>query len=208
MIGYDCYLGREQSDAVWGPLRDLLVSEHFLDPRRYGFHATLRAPFELAHSVSVDDIVRHARAFARDQRPVPLADLTPRLLDGFIALTCPAPPASLASLAENCVRAFEPFRAPLSEADRSRRLRANLSARQLAHVETWGYPYVLEDFVFHMTLTGKLPADRTAAALQRITQEWAPLAGPVVIDAIAILEQPSREARFRVLERIPLGTDD
>ena len=120
-------------------------------------------------------------------------------------LVCPAPPPTLGELAADCVRELERIRAPLSDADRQRRLQARLTPRQIANVEAWGYPYVFEDYVFHMTLTGKLPVEKTEAALSRIAQAWQPLAGPVCVDAITILEQPQRDLSFRVIERLPLS---
>lgn len=201
IIGYDCYAGGAASGAVWSPLVDLLSESDFTEPRRYGFHATLRAPFELRDGTSLTALMSRARDFARTQQPVHLATLTPQRMGGFIALTCPAPPPELTSFAADCVRSFEPYRAPLSETDRQRRLQAKLSPRQTAYLDEWGYPYVLEEFKFHMTLTGNLPAEVADAVLDRITAAWAPVAGPVTLDAITVLEQSSREARWSYSSR-------
>ena len=62
----------------------------------------------------------------------------------------------VADLAQACVETFEPFRAPLAEEELARRRAVPLSARQEANLERWGYPYVAEDFRFHMTLTARL----------------------------------------------------
>src|SRR3546814_16854276 len=56
----------------------------------------------------------------------------------------------------DCVRAFDRFRAPPSETALARRRAAGLSARQEANLQAWGYPYVMEDFRLHFTLTGRI----------------------------------------------------
>jgi 2'-5' RNA ligase len=205
VVGYDSYSGGDRAPLVWGPLADVLAPEHLDEPARYGFHATLRAPFEPRPEATADALVAFAGRFAAKQQPVTLPSLVPQRMGGFLALTCPEPPAALAALAAACVTEFEAFRAPLSEADRKRRLQAKLTARQLAHLDAWGYPYVHDEFVFHMTLTGRLPPETAEQALARIAAAWGPLAGPHRVDAISILEQPRRDGPFRVLARLPLG---
>ena len=54
------------------------------------------------------------------------------------------------------MKAFNAYRAPLSAADRERRIKAKLSPRQIELMDQWGYPYVLDEYRFHMTLTGAL----------------------------------------------------
>ncbi|MDN3721086.1 DUF1045 domain-containing protein [Roseibium salinum] len=60
----------------------------------------------------------------------------------FLALTPNQPEAALNGFAALCVRSFEPFRAPLTEADLERRRRSGLTPRQDLYVTEWGYPYV------------------------------------------------------------------
>jgi hypothetical protein len=131
---------------------------------------------------------------------VPIGDLHVTKLSGFLALVCAENSARLSDLAAACVRDFEPLRAPLTPADRARRLGASLTARQRRHLDDWGYPYVLDDFTFHMTLTGRLD-DRAAVVLPLLQQMYEEIASPVTIDAISVLEQPIRSAPFHVIGR-------
>src|SRR5690606_14670812 len=131
---------------------------------RYGFHATLKAPMELAPGRSPAELVPAVDAFARSRAPVTIGKLKIAALGGFLALVPVEQSDELTRFAMDCVTAFEPFRAPLDDASRSRRLDAQLSARQAELLEAYGYPYVAEEFRFHMTLTDSLsPTDQTEA---------------------------------------------
>src|SRR5262249_46749370 len=109
--------------------------------------------------------------------------------------------AALDRLAASCVKHFDGFRAPLTGADRGRRLAAHLTARQIGYVERWGYPYVFEDFQFHMTLTGALSADCRQSMLAYLQGGLARSHGdgPISIDRLALLRQDNPGARFVVL---------
>jgi hypothetical protein len=100
-----------------------------------------------------------------------------RRLGGFIAVVPTEPSAALADLAAATVKALDPFRAAPSEAELARRRKARLSDRQEVLLKKWGYPYVMEEFRFHLTLTGRLDpdtADRARAALARHFAEVLP----------------------------------
>ena len=72
------------------------------------------------------------------------------------------PSPAMDALASACVRHFELFRAPLTPSDRERRHPDKLTAEQIGMLDAWGYPFVLDQFQFHMTLTSDLePRDRT-----------------------------------------------
>ena len=86
------------------------------------------------------------------------------LIGGFVAIVPATPSPGLDELAADCVTGFERFRLPMTAQERSRRLAAGLSQHQTANLERWGYPYVFEEFRFHMTLTdasGRIGARRS-----------------------------------------------
>jgi len=174
-------------------------------PRHYGFHATLKPPFALSPQHGAADLLAAVAAFANRQAPVVAPPLTLGRLDGFLALVLAAPSDGVGSLAAACVAAFEGFRAPASAEDMARREAAGLSPRQRALLHRWGYPYVIEEYRFHMTLTGRIDAaesDTVAAAL-------APLAAalcrdPLIIDALSVFVQGDRSQPFRLAARYPL----
>ena len=175
------------------------------EPRRYGFHGTLKAPFELADGCSEALLIEAARGFAATRHGFSLPDLSVSAMKSFVALTPDARHPDLDGLAADCVVAFEPFRAPLGEAERARRVAPLTDPAHIASVDRWGYPWVFEDFRFHMTLTGSLEATRRDAVRDGLAAFLDGVARPLAVDAIAIFHQTHRDAPFRVLERFPFA---
>lgn len=200
-IGYDAATARDlpfpaepPSDAAdWAELTD--------DPRRYGFHGTLKAPFELAGGTSEADLLEAVMVFA-DRRPaVTVPALTVATLGSFVALVPAEPCDELLALAADCVRVFDPFRAPMAAADRARRLKSPLTDRQVGHLDDWGYPYVFEDFRYHMTLTGALPEARREPVRSALAERYRAIAAPFRLDALVVFRQARRDQRFTILGR-------
>ena len=179
------------------------------EPRRYGFHATIKAPFRLAEDASLADLSAALAELARQSRPFaagPLAVSTLALGEAgaFVALTPPAPSPEIARLEERVVRGLDPFRAPLNDAERARRDPARLTARQRESFERWGYPYALADFRLHFTLTNAIDdAERIAAALAREFAGASPTR-TLIVDALALFVQKP-DGEFVVDQRFPLG---
>jgi hypothetical protein len=123
-------------------------------------------------------------------------------ISGFIAVIPAEPSAELELLAAEATKAFDPFRAPLSPEDRARRNPDRLTPRQRDYLDRWGYPYVFEEFRFHMTLTGRLPAERREPVVAMLRERFAATgAGPLTVDSISLCRQESPNSRFRVIGR-------
>jgi putative phosphonate metabolism protein len=175
------------------------------EPRRYGFHATLKAPFRLALGTSGAELLAAVQKFCTHQPPVDVGPLDVTLIGAFVALMPASAPPSLAPFAAECTALFDGFRAPLSEAERERRRPERLSPRQNALLERWGYPYVFEEFRLHLTLTGPLAAEQRTVWHERLARAWDRLAaGPARIDAVSVLRQDRPGADFRLIERIEM----
>jgi putative phosphonate metabolism protein len=200
-LGYDCFTGTDVPTldslpvdaAAWRAMTD--------EPRRYGFHATLKAPFRLAAERDEAELLGAFAAFGRAIQSFPTIAPAVRLLGRFVAIVPASANAALDRLAESCVTHFDGFRAPLSDAERGRRLAAHLTAQQIANVERWGYPYVFDEFRFHMTFTGVLAADRHALVLAYLRENFARIRGehPIPIDHLALMRQDGPDARFVVI---------
>ncbi|MEM9221661.1 MAG: DUF1045 domain-containing protein [Pseudomonadota bacterium] len=126
-------------------------------PAQYGFHATMRAPFRLRADQGEAQLLRTFGAFAARQGLVSVP-LEVGRLGNFLALVS-SDPTPLAAAANAALEAFEPFRAPLSEAERARRNPEKLDERGRELLDRWGYPYVEERFTFHMTLSGPVKGE-------------------------------------------------
>jgi hypothetical protein len=195
---YAIYFAPARDSLLWERAQDWL-NQPDLEPltvsaRKYGFHATLKAPMTLALDYAELDAA--LMAFVDEQSAVTLSGLAPRLIDGFLALTTEPQPDRLTSFAAEIVEAFEAFREPLSEGERARRLKAPLTPRQVELVDQYGYPYVLEQFLFHMTLTDRLPAEMREPMRERAADWFADvLAEPVRLDRLVVSPNQSRAPR-------------
>lgn len=187
-------------DGVPDPVWKAATSE----ARRYGFHATLKPPFRLAPGATEDALIEATESFCQATPPIPLGTLSVEPLSGFIALR-PKRDEPVTAFAQACVRAFEGYRAPATDEEIARRRPDTLSPRQRQLLEQWGYPYVMEEFRFHMTLTGHLTDSASDMFLKILESRYAPLGDQVVsIDDICLFRQETRKDNFILTGRYAL----
>ena len=82
------------------------------EPRRYGFHATLKAPFRLAPGTSREQLQAALRQFVQRRPPCPIGPMQVTTLGGFFALAPRKPAPFLQAFAGQVVSEFDRFRAP------------------------------------------------------------------------------------------------
>jgi len=200
LLGYDAYSG----DEVSFPQEAIQVAPDWrdvtADPRKYGFHGTLKAPMALVSGKTKAELMAACAAFAGKARSIPTIRPVVDAISGFIAVIPAEPVDALQQLAADCVREFDSFRPTLTAEDRARRKPEKLSERQRDYLDRWGYPYVMEEFRFHMTLTGRLDADRRGPILAMLRARFAALGiETLAIDRIALFRQDDAKARFRII---------
>jgi putative phosphonate metabolism protein len=209
LLGYDGWTGKNLPFPEYVAQTAPDWHELTVDPRKYGFHATLKAPFALAVGRSEDELLAACTAFAGTPRPLPIIKPVVDAISGFIAVVPAEPVSELLRLASDCVTAFDAFRAPLTEEDRARRNPAALSPRQRDYLDRWGYPYVREEFRFHMTLTGRLGSERREPILAMLRSRFAEIhLDRLAIDRIALFRQDDNNARFCIVADWPLHQQD
>lgn len=205
------WLGRDS--ATGDDIKRLAVNAISLDrlheitatAARYGFHATLKPPFQLALGHDREMLDEALEAFAASHEPVALSALELAELDGFIALRPSSSSKDLDQLAADCVREFDHFRKPSSELELARRREADLTDVQSKMLDAWGYPYVMDEFRFHMTLTGRLDASERKMVLAELEAHAKDIVGkPVRIDVITLMQQKSAADPFEVVKCYPL----
>jgi putative phosphonate metabolism protein len=205
LLGYDAFSGEalpfpggiEQAVPDWREITS--------DPRKYGFHATLKAPMTLADGRIEAELLAACESFARSPRAIPVIKPAVTAIGDFIAIVPVQRSAELEQLAADAISAFDGFRAPLTLADRERRNPERLTPRQRDYLDRWGYPYVMEEFRFHMTLTGRLPDERREAVLAELRRRFAAIElETLAIDSIAVFRQPDAKSRFRIVQRFEL----
>jgi putative phosphonate metabolism protein len=202
----NAWLGRNPETGAELPVPADAVAP-IAEPRRYGFHATLKPPFALADGATEAVLAAALDAFARDRQPFVAPGLVVARIGRFVALVPGGSAPALHALADDCVRVFDRFRAPATREETARRLRADLSPRQRALLERWGYPYVFEEYRFHMTLTGPLDDPTTAEFEERLRALAAPALAPTLaVREIAHFVEPEPGADFRLRRRYRLGS--
>ncbi|MEM8878935.1 MAG: DUF1045 domain-containing protein [Pseudomonadota bacterium] len=198
-LGWDVHKGEEIT-------RESYVRPHWIaSPRVYGFHATLKAPFHLASGLDESLLIDAVHALAGDLRPASLGTLRLGEFSGFLAFAAPGADMSLTSTAAACVTELDSFRASASEGELAKRRAAGLNETEEANLAQWGYPYVLDRFRFHMTVTGALDKpDRDEA--KRVAEEHFAdaTAGTATLTALSVLKQTVLNTPFREIARFDL----
>ena len=204
-LGRDPFTGAATEPPASTILSPAEIAFHTASARRYGFHATLKAPFRLAAGETEAGLERAMSVFTRRTEPVVVPRLVVKQMDGFFALVPGNENPGVQRFANEVVTSFDRFRAPLSEADMERRSPDALSPVEFRNLCQWGYPYVFEAFRFHMTLTGRVGAEsaRVRAAIDEIF--GAALTKPVAIDGLALFVEREAGAPFTVLSYHALG---
>jgi hypothetical protein len=188
-LGWDNLTGEEHESpaAAW-------VEE----PRKYGFHGTVKAPFRLAEGWDGARLEAALAALAARLAPVTVPGLQFARLGAFLALIPQGDQTALQALAFEVVRQLDPARAPLTEAEIARRRPETLSPEKRALLAAWGYPHVGAAFRFHLTLTSSLPEDQLHAAEAKAKAWFSPPAPFAIADLCLMAE---RAGRFHLVSR-------
>ncbi len=203
-LGWDAEAGRDVPRMAIDLPRPL--PEMTRAPWRYGLHGTLKAPFRLASGKDPAALDAAVAELAAGTARLTAPGLAPTARMGFAALTPTGSSPAIDALAGACVEALDGFRAPPSQTELARRRSAGLSARQEDHLLRWGYPYVFDEFRFHVTLSCRLRPGKAETMLAALTPVLAPMLGQTLpVADICLFGDPGANVGFRLLRRYPLG---
>ena len=206
-LGWNPEPGRGRAVPLSSGIDPERLAEIIAAPRRYGFHGTLKAPIALADEASESDFLAAVGRFAASQRALTVPSIKLAELSDFLALVPTSRCPDLQDLADRCVVEFDEFRRPADEAELARRRASGLSPRQEELLKRWGYPYVLEEWRFHLTLTGRLPdaAERTVV-MGILKQRFGGFVDrPLQVRDLCVFRQSAADRPFNVLARFRLG---
>lgn len=208
-LGRDCVTGEARTQPAVAELSADRLAALTASARMYGFHATIKPPFYLRDGRAEADLVDAFAAFARTRRAFEV-QLGLRSLGGFLALMMTPTDHRMNALAADAVRDLDAFRALPGAAELARRRAAGLSAQQETLLQEWGYPYVMGEFRFHMTLSARLPEgpERDAVLAALTPRAAAVTQKPFRVDAVALYRQPHQGADFIQVQRFPFGSMD
>lgn len=151
-------------------------------PWRYGLHATLKSPFRLKTPYTETELILSFEEFCAQAVPARGGKLIPKIIDGCLALAPMTALEGFNRLARDCVRFFEPYRAPLNDAEIAKRQKCPLTQYEERMLFEWGYPYIFDAFKFHITLTGRIEG-KTAQQLIQQLENWL---NPILPDPFVI----------------------
>lgn len=201
-LGWDLQSGRgvpQPSPSLPRPLAELTA-----EPRKYGFHATLKAPFRLGAGVELADLQHGVKTLASQLHSVEMPGLALQNLHGFLALLPQGDATDLQDLAAEVVRFLDPYRAALTKAEYARRRPERLTERQRELLDAYGYPFVLEEFQFHLTLSGPLTAPEAEALTPAAAAHFAgQIPQPFQLQDLCLCGE-DHAGRFHLLNRYPL----
>ncbi|MCW0001674.1 DUF1045 domain-containing protein [Pararhizobium sp. YC-54] len=205
-LGRNVYSGEApEAPSIAGFSRQELAF-HTAVPRRYGFHGTIKAPFHLHDDTSEPALLKSLMHFASTMSPFEIPKMEIARLGEFFGLVPSVPCEQMNHLAACVVQALDEFRAPLSDIEIERRDPDRLTAPQFANLHRWGYPYVMEEFRFHMMLTGPVNANLNARFEAALRDFFEPvIAEPLKISSLALFIEQEPGAPLRVHSQHPLG---
>jgi len=170
-------------------------------PRKYGLHATIKPPFRLAEGRTADDLKAAMSAYCQTRCAIVLDGLNLAQLGRFLALVPNGNTSSLNTFSADVVREFDTFRAPSTAAELDRRRSNGMSDALDANLRNWGYPYVMDAYRFHITLSGKLPKAQAATLRATLAPMIEPLLPrPYVIDGLSLAGEDTA-GQFHLIER-------
>ena len=205
-LGRNVYSGEApEAPSIPGFSRQELAF-HTAVPRRYGFHGTIKAPFHLRPDTDEAALLKALMHFAGTVAPFEIAGMEVARLGEFYGLAPAAPCERMNHLAASVIQAFDDFRAPLSDREIERRDPDRLTAPQFANLHRWGYPYVMDEYRFHMMLTGPIHPSLNPRFEKALRDYFDPLLRePLKISSLALFVEPEPGAPLRVHSQHPLG---
>lgn len=207
-LGWDCAKGQDSPHPGRADLKNpgrIDIAAVTATPRKYGFHGTIKPPMRLAQGVTEGMLRERASELAASITPVELKRMEIARLGRFLAIVPSKANREFEGIAARFVTELDDLRAPLTEAELERRRRSSLTDRQDALLQEWGYPYVLDEFRFHMTLSGSLTEATSTAAMEMLKQWLGPvIPTPLKVNRMALAGE-GPDGRFRVISWLPFA---
>ncbi len=174
LLGWDPYKGVETTKSDLSKLPSFKkFSSLVLTPKQYGFHGTIKAPFKLKNEYTYNDLENKVREISKQIHSFYFDQLIIKKLGNFIGLI-PTNNLKVNAVSNKFVEELDYLRDELSESEIKKRKPHKLTSNQKQMLFKWGYPYVFDEFKFHLTLTSKLNVveiDDVLRSLQNILKQ-------------------------------------
>jgi hypothetical protein len=203
-LGWDVETGTARPRADTFGLEPETLDDLTQKPRKYGFHGTLKAPFRLNDDQQPGQLIAALDQVAASLAPTKTAPLKLNRIDGFLALTPRGEQRKSNAIAAACVEELDRFRARPTAEETARYDAAALTPTQQDMLSQWGYPYAMNAFNFHLTLT----RSQDAVDAQDLRYYLAPVVDHLVhkpfdLDALTLVGEMT-SGQFKVIHRAAL----
>ncbi|WP_166417078.1 DUF1045 domain-containing protein [Cochlodiniinecator piscidefendens] len=200
-LGWNATLGRSVDMPVL-PKLPIAWEQIISTPSKYGFHGTIKPPFYLAEGCTLGQLETDLALLADRLSSVELPRLALQRPGGFLALVPKGDTAALSQLAADVVQSLDHYRRPASPEELLRRRAAGLTQTQDENLVRWGYPYVFQDFQFHLTLSNRLSNDIAEAICKILEPALLPLLPrPFAMRDLCLFGEDKMTGRFHLLHR-------
>tara|TARA_Y100000588_G_scaffold345049_1_gene391929 strand:- start:1888 stop:2658 length:771 start_codon:yes stop_codon:yes gene_type:complete len=205
-LGRDTTKKKKTLQPIVSGLSAQRLCELTQSPRHYGFHATLKAPFQLVNWGERDGLDRAIETVCAPIKPFSIS-LVINQLAGFFALTLGTHSPKIHHLADVLVSELDIFRSPNTSEDIQRRRAAGLNSQQNNNLLRWGYPYVFSEFRFHMTLTSRITSEEERKRLETAARvHFLPiLKKKIMVNSVCLFYQTDKNSQFELIKRFKLG---
>ena len=204
-FGWDAYQGIKVNYPM---LRNLNydLKDITSKPSKYGLHGTLKAPFFLAPNRTIDELRLSLSVLSHSIKKFEIPSICLRIISGFIAIVPSTQNESMNYLAKKCLEDLDRFREIESPDILNKRRVVGLSPSEEHYLFRWGYPYVLDNFRFHLTMTTKLTSEVSKNVLSVLNSELrVVLKAPLAISKIYLFGESKLHGRFEVIEEFSLA---
>jgi len=209
-LGRDCYSMQDIVQAQINGICPQTLYHLTRKARRYGFHAQLKAPFELAQNLQLEDLILAINDFCQHQRILYIPMLQVQWIGSFLALQPHSDCPGIHALATRCLQHFHPLSAPLSESEQTKWREHPLTLRQQQLHRQWGHPYTEEEFRFHLRISDQLDIanEQLSSTLRDAAVKHFQLNQVMNIGAIALFYEAEPNADFQMLQEFPFGRNN
>ena len=144
------------------------IDKNVLIPKKYGFHGTLIPPFKLNKNYSTNTLFKKTEEIAKKFKKFKFYKFKLKKINNFYAFVQNKKNNNINKLSNRLVRELFKFRSPLTKKEIDRRNPSKLSKLQLSILYKWGYPYLMSEFNFHMTLASEVTGNKLYSELKKI----------------------------------------
>ncbi len=144
------------------------IDKNVLIAKKYGFHGTLIPPFRLNKNYSTNLLFKKTEDIAKKFKKFKFYKFKLKKINNFYAFVQNKKNNNINKLSNRLVRELFKFRSPLTKKEIDRRNPSKLSKLQLNILYKWGYPYLMSEFSFHMTLASEVTGNKLYFELKKI----------------------------------------